>query len=334
MNKAKVNYSLIAILLSVVLILGLSHSIPVFGDDPSIEKLTDVTLGPLTSDNYDIKKGALVGALTSNQGTVTVNYEDSAELKVSIDSTQVPSWVNPSKLEIKLGDKDWKVLGDNTISLSLGGEGENWDEEVNYELRYDVNDQSTVPPPGSYLIGLDLSLSQTGGGCYDPAIEITSNELGPGELFKLKLTSSCGSVGNADVDSSNKDDYTKPNGKANLGQQPEGDISFSVGADGLENLNGDLDFSFDGDSLWGDLRVYVLGNIGPGREVDLKVEDKNGDPVEDVDVSGSFGGTTDSNGVFSFTFPSGQDTDVALTVDPNGQQASLQFDYDFDQYEP
>ncbi len=338
MNRKFIKY-IFVLLITVVIIPGLSLTPAIPGDAASFEKVTDVTLGPLTADNYDIHENALVGVLTSNEGTVSVVYEGSAELRASVDST--PKWLDRSDLEIRLGDQDWEPLGDNNISLSL--EDKN---EVSYELKYDAENQSKVPSPGTYYISLGFSLIQTGG-CNDPVIEISQNYLGPDENPKFKLTSSCGPIGKAKVFASpGGTKYTETTG-ANAGEtpnfgnlKPDDDIDLDVDADGddsgVTNLAGGLDFDFDGDNVDGDFQVLVSGAIGPGEDVILKVKEPGpgqspGDPVEGADISGYATGTTDSSGEFTFTLPEVRDFSKVITVGVGSaaQDATLKFDYNF-----
>ena len=343
MNRKTIKY-IPVLLMSVVIISGLSLSPPAFGGTSSIEVLTDITLGPLTADNYDIHEDALIGELESqNKGAITVDYEDSAELKVSLDSAQVPSWLNPSNLKIKLGEeksltgKEWKVLGDNTVSLSLEG-----GEKVYYDLKYNVENQSTVPSPGTYYIGLDFSLTQTGG-CNDPVIEISMNYLGPDENPKVKLTSSCGPIVDAQVNANPGGTmYTGNNGETpnfgNLGSLNNLNLGVILDGNHHENLDGYLHFQFDGINVDGDFQVLVSGAIGPGESVTLTVRDQspgrgggNKDPIAGAKVSGYATGTTDSNGEFTFTLPDSRNflKTITVGVDSAPHDAKLVFDYTF-----
>lgn len=345
MINRKCKKYILVILISVGIISGLSPFLPAFGgtSSSSIEVLADITLGPLTADNYDIQDDTLVGVLESkNKGAITVDYENSAELKVSLDSAQVPSWLNPSDLKIKLGEeksltgKEWKVLGDNVVSLSLKG-----GEKVYYDLKYNVENQSTVPSPGTYYIGLDFSLTQTGS-CNDPIIEISMNYLGPDENPKVKLTSSCGPIVGAQVNvipggtKSTGNDGETPN-FGNLGSLINLKLGVTLDGNHHENLDGYLQFQFDGINVGGDFQVLVSGAIGPGESVTLTVREldpgKGGkySRIEGANISGYATGTTDSNGEFTFTLPEGRDFSKVITVgvDSFAQDATLNFDYNF-----
>ena len=344
MNRKTIKY-IPVLLMSVVIISGLSLSPPAFGGTSSIEVLTDITLGPLTADNYDIHEDALIGELESqNKGAITVDYEDSAELKVSLDSAQVPSWLNPSNLKIKLGEeksltgKEWKVLGDNNISLSLTG-----GNKVYYDLKYNVESQTTVPSPGTYYIGLDFSLTQTGG-CNDPVIEIISNYFGPDENLKVKLTSSCGPIPGARVTAIpgcsrvTKSTGKTPNFGSPLDPNPNITLNAVLAGPSHENLDGDLQFQLAGNNVDGDFQVLVSGAIGPGESVTLTVRGQgagrgggNKNPIKGADISDYATGTTDSNGEFTFTLPESRDFEKTITVgvDSAAQDATLVFNYNY-----
>lgn len=322
--------------ISVVLLSITMLFIPVldaYAEEPTIEEVTPLSFDAMGTDYYDIRTDSFESLTTS--GKLQLTFQGSAELEVKlVDSGDI----DPSKWSVRLeNEENWKDLGsDGWVKLgSFSGDG----ETVTYELRFSPDGNTR---PGSYNIGLQFSLSQAGG-CYDPVIDIRQRELGPDENPKVKLTSSCGPIVDAQVNANpggaldTGNDGETPN-FGNLGSLTNLNLGITLDGNQHENLDGSLQFQFDGINVDGDFQVLVSGAIGPGESVTLTVREQgpgggggNKNPIKGAEVSGYASGYTEDNGEFTFTLPESRDFKKTITVgvDSADQDAELVFDYDF-----
>lgn len=271
MIKLKPKTVILVISLSIILL-----SIPVFysSGEPAIEEITPVSFDALGSDYYDIRTNSF--ETLKSTGKLQLTFEGSAELRVLLADS---GGLEPDMLDIRLEGRDeWKTLSQSDW-IHLGSFSDSG-ETVSYELRFSPDGNTE---PGSYPVSLEFSLAQTGGGCYDPIIDITSQKLGPGEHLQLELTSSCGPVEDAEVDAGSAGvQDTGSNGRVNWGggRVPEDEIDLSVDADGddVKGLDGELELSLN--LTEGDLEAYVMGSIGPGEELVMEILDQNGELID------------------------------------------------------
>ncbi len=264
---------------TVILVISLSlilPSIPVFYStgEPAIEEVTPISFDELGSDYYNIRTNSFDPLTTS--GELRLSFEGSAQLKVQLAET---GSLDADKLDIRLEGGNWKSLSQSGW-IPLGDFSESG-EIVSYQLKFSPGE---VTNPGSYYIGLQFSLAQTGG-CDDPVLEIISDYLGPDEVLKVKLTSSCGPVGGADVvvspggsKSTNKNTGKTPS-FGNLKPDDEIDLSIDTDGDNVKGLDGDLDLSLNL-TFEGDLEAFVKGSIGPGEKLVTEIVDQDGDTVD------------------------------------------------------
>ena len=152
MNRKTIKY-IPVILLSVVIISGLFFTLTASGDNNVIE----VDLGTIGAENITLTgSGINIVDATLESNSITITHDKKVKkVVVSLNSNATANWINPTWLKIKLGDT-WEALGSSDSSLELVVDSPA--KSITPKLKYEMNNHSTLPPPGTHKINLSFGL--------------------------------------------------------------------------------------------------------------------------------------------------------------------------------